>query len=228
MTTVSTLEGTVTTLTQTVSSLQGSIDILESRLLALELLGDSLPGGEKVEYIDEGKLDGLHINAFIELMKRKRPRNAQWTLGLSKLVAFHIDSRKLMSMVSVVDALRATIDETNPSLKSPKNYEKIKDLLKIWKDFIKKDLESMGWFENTKRDPKYFKISLRYKNDMPKQSFVYGTLDCGVMTCKFIEMLTKGKTIDIKSFDDNVGLQCQEYRAKMALMLYETRCERPV
>nr|GFB56989.1 hypothetical protein [Tanacetum cinerariifolium] len=59
-------------------------------------------------------------------------------------------------------------------------------------------------------------------NDMPKQSFVYGTLDCGVMTCKFIEMLTKGKTIDIKSFGDNVGLKCQEYRAKMALMLYET------
>ncbi|GKA47920.1 hypothetical protein Tco_0740878 [Tanacetum coccineum] len=36
MTRVSTLEGTVTTLTQTVSSLQGSIGTLESRLLALE------------------------------------------------------------------------------------------------------------------------------------------------------------------------------------------------
>nr|GEU32634.1 hypothetical protein [Tanacetum cinerariifolium] len=36
MTTVSMLEGTVTTLTQTVSSLQGSIGTLESRLLALE------------------------------------------------------------------------------------------------------------------------------------------------------------------------------------------------
>nr|GFC85613.1 hypothetical protein [Tanacetum cinerariifolium] len=46
-------------------------------------------------------------------MMRKRPRNAQWTLGLSDLVAFHIDGRKLMSMVSVVDALRATIDENN-------------------------------------------------------------------------------------------------------------------
>nr|GEY15942.1 E3 ubiquitin-protein ligase UPL2-like [Tanacetum cinerariifolium] len=113
------------------------------------------------------------------------------------------------------------------SLESPENYEKIIDLLKIWKDFIKKDLENMNWFENTKRDPKCFKISLRYMNDMPKQSFVYGTLDCGVMTCKFVEMLTKGKTIDIKSFGDNVGLKCQEYRAKMALMLYETRCERP-
>nr|GFA70372.1 hypothetical protein [Tanacetum cinerariifolium] len=36
MTTVSTLEGTVTTLTQTVSSLQGSIGTLKSRLLALD------------------------------------------------------------------------------------------------------------------------------------------------------------------------------------------------
>nr|GEX38397.1 hypothetical protein [Tanacetum cinerariifolium] len=70
----------------------------------------------EAEYLEQGKLDGLHINAFIELMMRKRPRNAQWTLGLSKLVAFHIDSRKLMSMVLVVDALRATIDETNPRL----------------------------------------------------------------------------------------------------------------
>nr|GEX03581.1 hypothetical protein [Tanacetum cinerariifolium] len=86
----------------------------------------------------------------------------------------------------------------------------------------------MDWFKNTKHDPKCFKISLRYMNDMPKQTFVYGTLDCGVMTCKFIEMLMKGKTIDIKSFGDNVGLKCQEYRAKMGLMLYETRCERPV
>nr|GEY05417.1 hypothetical protein [Tanacetum cinerariifolium] len=141
------------------------------------------PGGKKAEYLEEGKHDGLHINAFIKLMMRKRPRNAQWTLGLSELVAFHIDSRKLMSMVSVVDVLRATIDGTNPSLESLENYEKIIDLLKIWKDFIKIDLENMDWFKNTKRDPKCFKILLRYMNDMPKQSFVYGTLDCGVMTC---------------------------------------------
>ncbi|GKE91504.1 phospholipase-like protein, partial [Tanacetum coccineum] len=114
------------------------------------------------------------------------------------------------------------------SLESPENYKKIIDLLVIWKDFIKKDLENMNWFENTKRDPKCFKISLKYLNDMPKQCSGYGTLDCGVMTCKFLEMLTKGKTIDIKSFGDNVGLKCQEYKAKMALMLYETRCERTV
>nr|GEZ39530.1 hypothetical protein [Tanacetum cinerariifolium] len=80
------------------------------------------PGDEKAEYLEEGKLDGLHINAFIELMMRKRPCNAQWTLGLSELVAFHIDSRKLMSMVSVVDALRATIDGTNPSSTSPPSF----------------------------------------------------------------------------------------------------------
>nr|GEX12129.1 phospholipase-like protein [Tanacetum cinerariifolium] len=118
-------------------------------------------GGEKAEYLEKGKLDRLHINAFIELMMRKRPRNAQSTLGLSELVAFHIDRRKLMSMVLVVDALRAAIDGTNP------------------------------------RYPSWHKIS-------------------------------QGKTIDIKSFGDNVGLKCQEYRAKMALMLDETRCERPV
>nr|GEV15642.1 hypothetical protein [Tanacetum cinerariifolium] len=40
------------------------------------ILGYSLPGDEKAEYLEEGKLDGLHINAFIELMMRKRPRNA--------------------------------------------------------------------------------------------------------------------------------------------------------
>nr|GEV71197.1 phospholipase-like protein [Tanacetum cinerariifolium] len=72
------------------------------------------PGGQKAEYLEQRKLDGLHINAFIELMMRKRPCNAQWTLRLSELVTFHIDSHKLMSMVSVVDALRATIDGTNP------------------------------------------------------------------------------------------------------------------
>ncbi|GJX51728.1 phospholipase-like protein [Tanacetum coccineum] len=217
MTTVTKLEGTVATLTETVSSLHGTIGTLESRLLALEgderdfgVVSDGdiaascmicdpsfwdvlYSGGEKAEYLEEGKLDGLHINAFIELIMRKRPHNAQWTLGLSELVAFHIDSGMRLSMVSVVDALRATIDGTNPSLESPENGEKIVDLLKIWKDFIKKDLENMNWFENTKRDPKCFKISLRYMSDVPKQSFVYGTLDCGVMTCKFLEMLTKGK-----------------------------------
>ncbi|GJW20308.1 phospholipase-like protein [Tanacetum coccineum] len=241
------------------------LDCLPKGLICEPSFWDVLyPGGEKAEYLEEGKLDGLHINAFIELMMRKRPHNAQWTLGLSELVAFHIDSGMRLSMVSVVDALRAT-DRWNQSeyptwhkisqvffpinlgnkhwvaaawnlddyvlmvydsLESPENGEKIVDLLKIWKDFIKKDLENMNWFENTKRDPKCFKISLRYMSDVPKQSFVYGTLDCGVMTCKFLEMLTKEKTIDIKSFGDNVGLKCQEYRAKMALMLYETRCER--
>nr|GFC18044.1 hypothetical protein [Tanacetum cinerariifolium] len=71
------------------------------------------PGGEK------------HINAFIELMMRKRPRNAQWTLGLSELVVFHIDSRKLMSMVSVMDALRATIDGTYPRYPSWHKIEQV-------------------------------------------------------------------------------------------------------
>ncbi|GKC55554.1 hypothetical protein Tco_1078299 [Tanacetum coccineum] len=59
------------------------------------------PSGEKVDYIDQGKLNGY------------RPLNAQWTLGLSELVVFYIDSGKLMSMVSVVDEFRATIDGTN-------------------------------------------------------------------------------------------------------------------
>ncbi|GKE48875.1 phospholipase-like protein [Tanacetum coccineum] len=114
------------------------------------------------------------------------------------------------------------------SLECPKNYEKIINLLKKWKDFIKKDLESMDWFKKTKRDPECFRILLRYVNDMPRQSSMYGTLDCGVMACKFIEMLTKGKTINAKNFGANVPKKCQEFRAKMALMLYDTRCERPV
>ncbi|GJZ33265.1 hypothetical protein Tco_0578701 [Tanacetum coccineum] len=59
------------------------------------------PGGEKAEYLEEGNLDGL------------------WTLGLSELVAFHIDSGMRLSMVSVVDALRATIDGTNPRFSPP-------------------------------------------------------------------------------------------------------------
>ncbi|GJU67570.1 phospholipase-like protein [Tanacetum coccineum] len=182
------------------------------------------------------------------------PCNAQWTLGHSELVAFYKDSSNLMSMVSVVDAVRATIDGTNPrypswdkisqvaaswnlndyqlfvydSLECPENYEKMINLLKKWKDFIKKDLESMDWFKKTKRNPECFRISLRYVNHMPRQSSMYDTLDCGVMTCKFIEMLTKGKTINAKKFGANVAKKCQEFRAKMALMLYDTRCERPV
>ncbi|GJR09442.1 hypothetical protein Tco_0792094 [Tanacetum coccineum] len=72
------------------------------------------PGGENVDYLEQGMLDGLHINAFIEVMMRKRPCNAQWTLGHSELVAFYKDSSNLMSMVSVMDVVRATIDGTNP------------------------------------------------------------------------------------------------------------------
>nr|GEY42727.1 hypothetical protein [Tanacetum cinerariifolium] len=95
------------------------------------------PGGEKAEYLEQGKLDGLHINAFIELMMRKRPRNAQWTLGLSKLVAFHIDSRKLMSMVSVVDALRATIDGINPRYPSCHKISQVLFLINLDKLYQK-------------------------------------------------------------------------------------------
>ncbi|GJY35924.1 phospholipase-like protein [Tanacetum coccineum] len=231
-----------------------------------ELLDTSLACGEMFYYLEQGMLDGLHINAFIEVMMRKRPCNAQWTLGHSELVAFYKDISNLMSMVSVVDAVRATIDGTNPrypswekisqvffpinldnqhwvaaswnlddyqlfiydSLEYPKNYEKMINLLKKWKDFIKKDLESMDWFKKTKHDPECFKILLRYVNDIPLHSSMYGTLDCGVMTCKFIEMFTKGKTINAKNFDANVAKKCQEFRAKMPLMLYDTRCERPV
>nr|GEX54449.1 phospholipase-like protein [Tanacetum cinerariifolium] len=84
------------------------------------------PGGEKVEYLNERKLDGLVSDfhyciistvhqCLYQAYDEMRPRNAQWTLGLSELVTFHIESRKLMSMVSVVDALRPTIDGTNLS-----------------------------------------------------------------------------------------------------------------
>nr|GEU69691.1 putative reverse transcriptase domain-containing protein [Tanacetum cinerariifolium] len=123
-----------------------------------------------------------HINAFIDLI-RKRPPNAQWTLELSELVAFHIDSDELMSMVSVVDVFRATIDGTDP-------------LYPSWDKIL--------------------------------QTSKYGTVDCGVMTCKFIEMLTERKTIDIEHFGGDVGLQCQEFRADMALLFYATRCRRHV
>ncbi|GJU20143.1 phospholipase-like protein [Tanacetum coccineum] len=91
------------------------LDCLPKGLICEPSFWDVLyPGGEKAELTQRRKLDGLHINAFIELMMRKRPHNAQWTLGLSELVAFHIDSGMRLSMVSVVDALRATIDGTNP------------------------------------------------------------------------------------------------------------------
>ncbi|GJS68080.1 hypothetical protein Tco_0682645 [Tanacetum coccineum] len=77
--------------------------LLDLRLICKPSFWDVLyPGDKKAEYLEEGKLDGL------------RPHNAQWTLGLSELVAFHIDSGMRLSMVSVVDALRATIDGTNP------------------------------------------------------------------------------------------------------------------
>ncbi|GJY35927.1 hypothetical protein Tco_0421305 [Tanacetum coccineum] len=78
-----------------------------------------------VDYLEPWMLDGLHINAFIEVMMRKRPCNAQWTLGHSELVAFYKDSSNLMSMVSVVDVVRATIDGTNPRYPS---WEKISQL----------------------------------------------------------------------------------------------------
>nr|GFB98761.1 hypothetical protein [Tanacetum cinerariifolium] len=102
------------------------LDCLPKRMTCEPSFWDILyPGGEKAEYIDERKLDESHINAFIELMMRKRTRNAQWTLGLSDLVVFHIESRKLMSMLSVGDALRATIDGTNPRYPS---WHKIEQL----------------------------------------------------------------------------------------------------
>nr|GEW98896.1 phospholipase-like protein [Tanacetum cinerariifolium] len=53
MTTVSTLEGTATTLTQTVSSLQGSIGTLESRLLALETVSSLQGAIDNLESRDE-------------------------------------------------------------------------------------------------------------------------------------------------------------------------------
>nr|GFA74473.1 UDP-glucose 6-dehydrogenase 4 [Tanacetum cinerariifolium] len=116
-----------------------------------------------------------------------------WSAELSKLAAnaflaqrissvffpINLDNKHLVAASWNLDDYVLTVYD---SLESPENYEKIIDLLKIWKDFIKKDLENMDWFENTKRDLKCFKISLRYINDIPKQSFVYGTLDCGVMT----------------------------------------------
>nr|GEW69647.1 ATPase, F1/V1/A1 complex, alpha/beta subunit, zinc knuckle CX2CX4HX4C [Tanacetum cinerariifolium] len=40
------------------------------------------PGGKKAEYLDEGKLDGLHINAFIELMMRKRPHEFPYLFSI--------------------------------------------------------------------------------------------------------------------------------------------------
>nr|GEZ60819.1 putative no exine formation 1 [Tanacetum cinerariifolium] len=218
------------------------------------------PGDEKAEYLNKGKLDGLHINAFIELMMRKRPRNAQWTLGLSELVTFHIESRKLMSMVSVVDALRATIDGTNPScmrlleaialvvvvicldvrvisavalfllffvpflfqlytstryiqVPFPLNYLLVTTTMLGGAAGV--EAYEMGMIADAasslafKRHNGFFPINLDNKHWVAAS----WNLDDYVFT---------GKTIDIKSFGDNVGLKCQEYRAKMALMLYET------
>ncbi|GKE89015.1 hypothetical protein Tco_1566490, partial [Tanacetum coccineum] len=51
------------------------LDCLPKGLICEPSFWDVLyPGGEKAEYLEEGKLDGLHINAFIELMMRKKLR----------------------------------------------------------------------------------------------------------------------------------------------------------
>lgn len=54
------------------------------------------------------------MNAFIELTMSSRPPDAKWTLGLSELVAYHIDKGNKLSTMSFVDAFRATMDGTNP------------------------------------------------------------------------------------------------------------------
>ncbi|GJX48562.1 phospholipase-like protein [Tanacetum coccineum] len=229
---------------------------LEKGLICEPSFWDVLyPGGEKAELTQRRKLDGLRlsimhsgplglselvvfhidsgneielvsvVDGFEQTIDGTNPRYPSWHKISQVFFPINLGNKHWVAAAWNLDDYVLMVYD---SLESPENGEKIVDLLKIWKDFIKKDLENMNWFENTKRDPKCFKISLRYMSDVPKQSFVYGTLDCGVMTCKFLEMLTKGKNIDIKSFGDNVGLKCQEYRAKMALMLYETRCERAV
>ncbi|GJZ62721.1 phospholipase-like protein [Tanacetum coccineum] len=156
MTRVSTLEGTVTTLTQTVSSLQGSIGTLESRLLALE--GDA----------------------------------------------------RVSTLTQTVSSLQGTIATLESRLLA---LEPLKDT----------HLDDSDAAKDAAKDTHLDAVTTISVPMTTTESSMYGTLDCGVMTCKFIEMLTKGKTIDAKKFGANVAKKCQEFRAKMALMLYDTR-----
>ncbi|GJT53607.1 hypothetical protein Tco_0988661 [Tanacetum coccineum] len=96
------------------------------------------PGGENVDYVKQGMLDGL-------VMMRKRPCNAQWTLGHSELVAFYKDSSNLMSMVSVVDVVRATIDGTNPRYPSWEKISQVRRELETeWSTWLS-EAENWGW-----------------------------------------------------------------------------------
>ncbi|GKD45045.1 hypothetical protein Tco_1269690, partial [Tanacetum coccineum] len=211
----STTTAPVTTMSVPMSTNEPSKDTIHTHLDALDAaqeIGYTEDDFVKVDYIDHGKLEGY------------------WTLELSELVAFHIDSGELMSMVSVVDAFRATINGTNPLYPS---WDKISQVVfAVFEHFQAVfrfspiNLDNKHWVAATIYDS--LTILTKIFDDTPQKMSKYGTLDCDVMTCKFIEMLTERKTIDIEHFGDDVGLQCQEFRADMALLFYATRCKRRV
>nr|GEW01588.1 hypothetical protein [Tanacetum cinerariifolium] len=239
----------VSTLTQTMSSLQGTINTLESRLLALE---KSLPLANRRKLRVKRtplKLKSL-MRCYSRKMRCTIPPPASATI-LVPMTTTKLLNDTIHTHLDDSDAAKDTHLDAATTISVPMmTTEKLKDTIHIDDSdaaakeirHTEDELQFLGMEKGDK--PKYDLPNLRItcetsfwdilysggekaeyleQGKLDGLSFVYGTLDCGVMTCKFIEMLTKGKTIDIKSYGDNVGLKCQKYRAKMELMLYETR-----
>ncbi|GJY67986.1 hypothetical protein Tco_0470968 [Tanacetum coccineum] len=207
MTRVSTLEGTVTTLTQTVSSLQGSIGTLESRLLALE----------DTHLDDSDAAKDIHLDVVTTISV------PMTTTEKTLKDIIHIDASdptQETGHIHTEDELKIIRIET--TTKKP-SYD-LPDLTKIRRC----KYPIFTTFEKKKTDC--------YLDCLPKMALmlydtrlsINGTLDCGVMACKFIEMLTKGKTINAKSFGAKVPKKCQEFRAKRLNQKPETSAEMTV
>ncbi|GJW10231.1 phospholipase-like protein [Tanacetum coccineum] len=195
---ITTLEGTASTLTKIVLSLQGTIGTLESRLLALE--GDAHGDTRDFRVVSDGDIR-VYMSPRTSYTSPE-PSNSSQALTAHKSLPL-ANWRKLRPRHNPLRFKSPMITYTRKRTR----YETL-----FWDILFQSNVDG-GKLEGY---------------NAPQQTWKYGILDCGVMTCKIIKMLTKGKTIDIEQFGDDVGLQCEEFSADITLMFYATRCERPV
>ncbi|CAH1438187.1 unnamed protein product [Lactuca virosa] len=163
----------------------------------------------------------IHFMAFfdkkslIPFANGSKPPYVDW--ANVDLVLFPININNCHWLTGGMDLRTWTLTLYDSSISEVSNEIILENLL-AFKENFNDFLKLIDYWTNTGRESTHMNLNIQFAKGVPQQ--VNGS-DCGVFVCMWLEALSSGKELNIKT--DDVAAECMEYRRRMARIIWARR-----
>ncbi|GKD33604.1 phospholipase-like protein [Tanacetum coccineum] len=162
----------------------------------------------------EGWLSRDQMNAWIEILIRSRPQNADWPVSKSGTSCVYANKCWWKSLGDGCSKLPHFVFYVFDSMESGRTRLLLEHQIKAWTPVINDILQMRGYFHGSEREPRNFILSYNkgWGFSVPQQA---NFKDCGVITCWLIAKLVPRES---ERYSENI-------RYEMGELFYKCRCE---